>query len=92
MDNNGKKNRVSLFDIIDWIGKLKDNKIVKFEHRKLPKELQKKTFIRKAKHAGLIERVGNIDGKNIWRIADSIKPRGITKEKPIERLEKDNGQ
>ena len=86
MGNNGKKNRVSLFDIIDWIEKLKDNKIVKFEYRKLPKELQKKTFIRKAKYAGLIKRVGSIDGKNIWRIVDSTKPRGVTKENPIEKI------
>lgn len=67
MGNNGK---VSRFDIQEWLKLLREKNITEFIHGKLPKELQRRAFIQKANDIGLIESVGNINGRNIWRIVD----------------------
>lgn len=72
MSNNGRR-RVSLIDIQEWIEKLKANKIIEFEYGKLPKELQRRTFIQKAKDVGLIRSIGATNGRKKWRIVDGIK-------------------
>lgn len=67
MNNNGTTH-ISIFDIQEWIEKLKENNIREFELRKLPKELQRKAFITKAKEEGLIKSIRKVNGRHIWRI------------------------
>lgn len=71
MNNNGRK-RISTLDIQEWIGKLREKNIREFEHRTLPKELQKREFIIKAKEEGFIRSIKNINGRNTWRIVDGV--------------------
>lgn len=72
MSNNGRT-RISVFDIQEWIEKLREKNIREFEYRTLPKELQQRTFIHKAKEEGFIRSVKNENGRNTWRIVDGIR-------------------
>lgn len=66
------KTHISLFDLQKWIYELRQNHITRFEHNKLPKELQRRTFIQKARGRGLLRSVGIVNGRNIWMITDIL--------------------
>lgn len=67
-----KKTHISLFDLQEWIYKLRQNNITQFEHNKLPKELQRRTFIQKARDRGLLRSVRITNGRNVWMITDIL--------------------
>lgn len=67
-----KKTHISLFDLQEWIYKLRQNNITQFEHSKLPKELQRRTFIQKARGRGLLRSVRITNGRNVWMITDIL--------------------
>lgn len=69
MNNNG---RVSVLDVLKWLKKLKENNITEFEHGKLPKNLQKRKFLMRAKNEGLIRSIRVENGRNIWQITDNV--------------------
>lgn len=68
-----KKNRVSLFDIKEWIDRLRKKGIEIFTYNKLPKELKEKTYIQKASDTGFIKSIGNENGRNKWKITYDAK-------------------
>lgn len=72
MNNNG---RISVFDIQEWIEKLREKNIMEFEYRTLPKELQRRAFIHRAKEEGFIRSIKNVNGRNTWIITDGIRPK-----------------
>ena len=71
--NNNESTHISILDIQEWIEKIKEKDIREFELRQLPKELQRKSFIGKAKEEGLIKSIRKVNGRHIWRIVDGTK-------------------
>lgn len=67
----------STIDALIWVCKLKKKGITQFEYSRLPDELKSLKFVRRSKEEGLIFKVKkNGNGRNIWRIADSIECNG----------------
>lgn len=61
---------ISLFDIYDWISKLKKIGIKEFGHAELPENLKDRRLLQKANEVGLIKKVRIIKktGRTVWRI------------------------
>lgn len=69
------RSRVSLFDVQEWIDELKKRKILEFEYRELPEDLQTRSFIHKAKEVGLLRSIEKENGRNKWRITEGVRPK-----------------
>lgn len=63
--------RFATGDVIQWLYELKKREINQFKYRNLPKELQMRKMILKARFSGLISKVKNTDKTEkatTWRI------------------------
>lgn len=63
-----------MLDAQIWACKIKKKNMLQFEYKNLPKELQNKALLHRARAEGLIISVGkNGNGRHVWRISDNIK-------------------
>ena len=66
--------RVSMLDAQIWVCKIKKKNMLQFEYKNLPKELQDRSLLHRARAEGLIISIGkNGNGRHVWRISDNIK-------------------
>lgn len=78
-----------MLDAQIWLCKIKKKNMSQFEYKDLPKELQDRAFLHRARGEGLIISIGkNGNGRNLWRISDNIKCKKENGQKKIENYEK----